>query len=108
MAHTTFKLISTYEHVPDALRFDHLFRVEVFESVTRPDFYRCRIWSYRHYRLNVALDTGGLESHDVLAQDVSVLVEDTELLSGTRAASEDEFLRRAFIEVERLIQLLVV
>jgi hypothetical protein len=38
MAHQTFKLISTYDLVPDSQQTEHLFRIEIFQGLEQDTY----------------------------------------------------------------------
>lgn len=106
MAHHTFKLISTYDQVPVSQQVDHLFRIELFRSIEHDDIYRCRIWQYRYYAIQLALPKPPLVSHDLLPQEVTYLIDDLDLITGIKAASEALVLSRANIAIEKLCEAL--
>ena len=102
MMYQTFKLISTYDRVSESKQVDQLFRIEIFQCLERNDTYRCRIWAYRHYAIQLALPQPPLVSHDVLPHEVTYLIDDLELITGVNATTESQILARANIAVEKL------
>jgi hypothetical protein len=106
MAHQTFKLISTYDLVADSNQTDRMFRIEVLQAVEVSSLYRCRIWGYRHYAVELALPKPPLMSHDLLPYEVTSMVNDLELISGLTASSEAEVLARAKAEIAMLCEAL--
>lgn len=102
MANQTFKLISTFDLVPESQQVEHLFRIELFVCVEHPETYRCRIWAFRHYAVELALPQPPLVSHDLLPLEVTYLIDDRELITGMKATAEAEILARANIAVEKL------
>ena len=106
MTHQTFKLISTYDLVPVSQQVDHLFRIELFRNIEHEDIYRCRIWAYRHYAIQLALPEPPLVSHDTLPQEVTYLIDDLELITGVKAESEGMVLSRANVAVDKFCKAL--
>lgn len=106
MTHQTFKLISTYDRVPESQQVDHLFRIELFRCLEHVDTYRCRIWAYRYYAIQLALPQPPLVSHDLLPHEVTYLIDDLELITGVKGVSEEQVLARANIAVEKLCEAL--
>ena len=104
MAHRTFKLISTYEKVPDSQQVDDLFRIEIFQCVDEgADMMRCRIWAYRYYSAQLAIPKPTLVSHDIFPQEVTYLLEDEDLdfITGIKGLTEAQVLERANAAIEK-------
>jgi hypothetical protein len=106
MAHQTFKLISSYDLVPDSQQTEDLFRIEIFQSLEQDTTYRCRIWAYRNYAIQLALPQPPLISHDLLPHEVTYMIDDLELITGITGNSESQILARANAAVAKLCEAL--
>lgn len=106
MISQTFKLIATYDIVPESQKVEGLFRVELFQSIDIVELHRVRIWAYRYYSVQLAIPKPPLVSHDLFPQEVTYFMDDEELITGIKCSSEEELIGRAKAAIEKFLEVI--
>ncbi len=102
MKHLCFRLLGTYEFVPKSARLESTFRIEVFSNNDTPLLYRCRVWSYRQYRVTLPATSQQTMSHDLQPYDLTHMLSDQLLGTGVSAQSEADFLSLVSAEITEM------
>jgi len=107
--HRVFRLLATYDLVPDSGLEEDLIRIEVLVDNTEHAVYRCRVWGFRCYVAQLLPQAPHIAppvSHDRLAHELTWLLDDPALIAGRRATTESEFLDTVKLAVSRLIEVM--